>query len=1027
MRLRLVVTLLTAAGMFWATPSWAQVTTATFYGIVTDSSGAVLSNVAVTLTHEGSWTVITKVTDETGEFVFNFLPVGFYTLKIELQGFKTFESSRIELRAAQNIRQSFTLEVGKVTETVKVTGEGPLVNTVAPEQTQSFSSLEVKELPLARRNFTNILRIGTGITNAGDGGVRLNGLGRSGTKISVDGTEASGNPEAPGTSMYQGFNYIDLVSIEAIQEVQTIKGVIQAEYGQSLSGNVNLITRSGTNEYHGSLFENYQGSVLNARNQFLTSPLLRPKVPRLVFNQFGGSFGGPIRKDRIFIFGAYEGYREVAVRLVGPANVPTKRLRDELIAAVPDYKLALDTLPLPNQAHDPALATGRFIGLGLSRARDNHAVVKGDLHLWQNSNLVLTYTRGRPYRLTPAVSPVNSRSWSGVQERGTVSYVTGGANWTSETRFGYNLNDIYRVDAFWAVVDPKKPETLFGGRRVPNINGLGFSTAESEIAQYGAGTGIWTLEEKFAHTVGRHSLKFGGIYSSRGGGRSNIENPRFRYDTEADMKANIPSSIQVTFGVNPYTSHSWELGFFAQDDWRITPKLVLNFGLRYDYFSKFVAKPSTDAPAALFNLDGLLDPQKFIFGPFRDPLDPFESDPRNFGPRFGFAFNPDGKGKNVIRGGLSVMFSPLVWGTFNNAVANSKTVPFRSNLSKTEAANFGLRFPAYNEDVQPLIERAGKTQIADIFDPNIHAPYSMNVYLGVQRALTSSLMLESAFVGNRGVSFMLYRVYNQVDVVTGLRPNPNMGQGNYLDNSQNTVYYSWQTSLRKRYSTSLSLGAHYTWGKALSYSGGDIGADFIGDSTRSIQGFLNVKSDRGPSTGDITHYFATDWVYDLPKFASLGNPAARHILGGWQMSGVFRTHTGQPIQVTQPSQRSASRPDLIDFKNAINQNYRNDLRYLNKTAFATVDEPAASRATIRPGSYGNNALRGPGLWNIDFSIAKNFTITESKRFQFRADMFNVMNHTNYSGINTNFESQAFGLITGTAGARGIQLNARFSF
>jgi len=828
--------------------------------------------------------------------------------------------------------------------------------------------------------------------------------------------------------MYQGFNYIDLLSIEAIQEVQTIKGVIQAEYGQSLSGNVNLITRSGTNEYHGSLFENYQGSVLNARNQFLTSPPpTRPKTPRLVFNQFGGSLGGPIRKDRIFIFGAYEGYREVAVRLVS-GDVPTQRLRDELIAAVPDYKLALDTLPLPNQAApNPLVPTARFIGLGLSRATDNHAVVKGDLRLRQNSNLALTYTRGRPFRINPALSPVNSRIWNGTQERGTVSYVMGGASWTSETRFGYNMNDIARVDAFWDVIDPKKPETLFGGRRVPNINGLGFSTAESEIAQYGAGTGIWTLEEKFAHTVGRHSLKFGGIYSSRGGGRSNIENPRFGYASEADMKANIPSGVQATFGVNPYTSHSWELGFFAQDDWRITPKLVLNFGLRYDYFSKFVAKPSTEAPAALFNLDGLLDPQRFIFGPFRDPLNPFESDPRNFGPRFGFAYNPDGKGKSVIRGGLSVMFSPLAWGTFNNAVANSKTLPFRSNFSKQEALDNGLRFPAYNEDMQPLIERAGKTQIADIFDPKIHAPYSMNVYLGVQRELTSSLMLETAFVGNRGVGFILYRVYNQVDPVTGLRPNPNMGQGNYLDNSQNTVYYSWQTSLRKRYSTNLSLGAHYTWGKALSYSGGDIGADFIGDSTRSIQGFLDLKSDRGPSTGDITHYFATDWVYDLPKFASLGNPAARHILGGWQLSSVFRTHTGQPIQVTQPSQRSASRPDLIGFKNAINQNYRTDLQYLNKTAFATVPEPAASRATIRPGSYGNNALRGPGLWNLDFSIAKNFAITESKRFQFRADMFNVMNHTNYSGINTNSEAQAFGLITGTAGARGIQLNARFSF
>jgi len=1025
---RLAAVLLAAVFLLGSAPlAQAQATTATFYGIVTDSAGAALSNANVTLIHEGTGAVGAKLTDAAGEFAFNFLPVGLYTLKIELQGFKTFVSNGLELRAAQNIRQAYTLEVGKLTETVKVTSEAPLVNTVAPEQTQSFSGLEVKELPLARRNFTNILRIGAGITTAGEGGVRLNGLGRSGTRVSVDGTEASGSPEGPATSMYQGFNYIDLLSIEAIQEVQTIKGVIQAEYGQSLGGNVNLITRSGTNEYHGSLFENYQGSVLNARNQFLTGPVgAKVSTPRLVFNQFGGAFGGPIRKDRLFIFGTYEGYREVASRVV-QGNVPTARLRNALIAAVPDYKLALDTLPPPNQAHDPQGATGRFIGVGLSRATDNHGVVKGDLRLWQNSNLAVTYTRGRPFRLNPALSEVNPRIWHGYQERGTVSFVTGRASWTSETRFGYNLNDIDRIDAFFEVGDPKKREVFFGGRRVPQINGLGFSTADTEIAEYGAGTGVWTLEEKFAGAVGQHSLKFGGIYSSRGGGRSNIENARVRYETEADMLANIPSRVQTTFGVNPYTSHSWEFGLFAQDDWRITPKLVLNFGLRYDYFSKFVAKPSTDAPAALFNLNGLLDAQRFIFGPFRDPLDPFDPDPRNFGPRFGFAYNPDGKGKSVLRGGLSVMFSPLAWGTFNNAVANSKTLPFRSIFSKQEAQTLGLRFPVYNEDVQPLVERGGKIQIADIFDPGIHAPYSMNVYLGVQRSLTASLMLETAFVGNRGVAFLMYRTFNQVDPLTGLRPNPDLGQGNYLDNSQNTVYYSWQTSLRKRYSASLTFGAHYTWGKALSYTGGDIGATFTGDSQSSIQDFLNVKANRGPSTGDTTHYFAADWVYDLPRFANLGPSIVRHILGGWQASGVFRAHTGQPFVVTLPSSRNASRPDLIDFKNAINPSYRSDLRYLNKAAFASIPKAAASGATVRAGSYGNNALRGPGLWNLDFSVAKNFAITEQKRFQLRADIFNVLNHTNYTGLSTNFEAANFGIINGTAGARGIQLNARFSF
>ncbi|MDQ3257585.1 MAG: carboxypeptidase-like regulatory domain-containing protein, partial [Acidobacteriota bacterium] len=228
------VLLMAALMCVMAAPIGAQVTTATVYGIATDQSDAAIPGAAVTLTHEDTGAVTTKQTDEAGEFAFNFLPIGFYTLRIEAPGFKMLESSRMELRAAQNVRQSFKLEVGSVSEKVTVTGETGLINTVAPEQTESFSRVQVSELPLARRNFSNILRIGTGVTTASEGGVRLNGLGRSGTKIAVDGTEASGNPEAPGTSMYQGFNYIDLMSIEAIQEVQTVKGVIQAEHGHSL-------------------------------------------------------------------------------------------------------------------------------------------------------------------------------------------------------------------------------------------------------------------------------------------------------------------------------------------------------------------------------------------------------------------------------------------------------------------------------------------------------------------------------------------------------------------------------------------------------------------------------------------------------------------------------------------------------------------------------------------------------------------------------------------------------------------------
>jgi len=997
----------------------AQVTTATFYGIVADGSGAALPGATVTLRHEGTGATTTKATDGTGEFVFSFVPVGLYTLRIELGGFKTYESRDLELGAAQNVRRTFTLDLGRLEETLTVTGESPLVNTVAPEQRESYSRVQVTELPLGRRNFSNILRIGTGVTPAGEGGFRLNGIGRNGTKVTVDGTDASGNPEGRSTSMYQGFQYVDLVSIEAIQEVQTIKGVIQAEYGHALSGNVNVITKSGTNVWHGSAFENHQNESLNARNPFLTSK------PDLEFNQFGGSLGGPIRRDRLFVFSTYEGYRETAAARV-QGEVPTEQLRARLLAAQPSYKLALDSLPLPNQAHSPTANTGQYQDVHPSTAHDNHAVLKLDVKLFGTSNLGVTYTRGRPFRQTPRVSPVNPRTFQGMQERVTGSFTMGGTSWTTETRFGYNFNDIDRIDRFWDFVDPNKAESFFGGRRLPTITALGFSTADSEIAEYGRGGTVWSIEQKYARTLGHHTFKVGGLYSARGGGRSNIENARIRYENLDDMLANIPSRIQVTFGVNAYTSRSHEIGLFAQDDWRVTSRLVLNLGLRYDYFSNFVAEPASEFPAGLFNLDGLRDPANFIFGPFRDPKNPFEPDPINIGPRVGFAWTMDESSRTVVRGGASVMYSPLIWATFNNAVANGPTQPFRVLYTKVEAAAAGLRFPVYNEDVLPLVQGSTQTQVSDIFDPKIHAPYSINTYLGVQRSLGPALMIETAYVGTQGLDFPQYRTFNPVDRVTGRRPNPNLGEGNYIDNSQTTTYHSWQTSVRKRYANNLSFGAHYTWGKALSYTGGDIGATFLGDSSNSTQDFHDWRANKGPSTGDITHLFVGDWVYGLPMLG--GRPAVvRHALGGWQVAGVLRAQTGTPFNVSEPSSRSASRPDLVDFDGAIFDDFRSTLQYLNPAAFVVVPKSTVSGATLRAGTYGNNALRGPGLFSVDLSLAKNVDLPQQLKLQIRADMFNALNHVNYTSIVTNIESRTFGRITGAAAARVIQLNARLSF
>ncbi|MGH8245279.1 MAG: TonB-dependent receptor domain-containing protein, partial [Gammaproteobacteria bacterium] len=334
--------------------------------------------------------------------------------------------------------------------------------------------------------------------------------------------------------------------------------------------------------------------------------------------------------------------------------------------------------------------------------------------------------------------------------------------------------------------------------------------------------------------AGRHSLKWGGIWSRRGSGRFNVENAIVRYSTEADLLANIPNTVTTSFGTPPFIGRDYQIGLFAQDDWRVSRRLVVNLGLRYDYFSNYVAygkdQNNPFLSAGLFNPDGILD-SRFRIGPVRPIDNPIEPDRLNLGPRIGFAYNPDREGRTVVRGGYSVMFSqvPIAW--FLLSVGRSEVIPFRTVFSRAEVAQLGLKFPTYNEDVFPILQRLGQVRIESTFDPHLQNPYAHNFYLGVQRTLTSSMMFETALVSTRGVKFTMRRDANLPDRITGERPNPAVGGFRYLDNSQQTFHYSSQSSLRKQFTRGLLFAIHYTFGKTLAYSGGDNATDAEGEAT----------------------------------------------------------------------------------------------------------------------------------------------------------------------------------------------------
>lgn len=1001
---------------------WAQVTTATFSGTVTDPSGAAIPDALVTMTQNETGAVITKNTGSDGEFLFDFLRVGTYTIGVEATGFKRYAATGIDLSAGMRVRQAYPLEVGDVTETVLVETSAPLVNTVSAEQSNSFDNETVKELPLARRNFSGLLRVDSGVTQSTSGsanGIRLNGQGKNGTAYSVDGTEASGNPEGRNAGSFGMVNFVDLLSIESIEEVHVVKGILPAEYGGALGGQVDIVTRSGTNEIHGSLFENFQKEKLNARDPFLAA-----KVP-YTYNQFGGSIGGPIKKNKIFLFGAFEGYRQNQ-QLRTERIVPTQSTRDLVLGAQPVYADTFALVPLPNLPHGANATTGLNQQLSTATRQDNHIDVKGDIRLTNNSNLALTYTRGRPWGRTPSGYIGNDNLQYTDTDRGTVSYVVGGSIWTSETRFGYNRNDAHTFDEAYQI--PLGPEEFRFGNRLGRITtNLGWNTQNSMQDLIVTGPAA-SLGEKLSLHLGNHSLKFGGVYTYHSNERNNPEANAWGYNGLSDLLNNIPTTVNASFGNGDNTAKLWELGFFVQDDWHVSSKLTLNLGLRYDYNAHMTAEEYNNSGAGLFNPDGLLNPITMAVGPFRPQDNAYESDGVNFGPRFGFAYNVDG-GKTVIRGGTGIIFSPQIIGNVINLVG-TQYIPKRIIFTKAEAASLGMKYPMGADILRGFAEQQaqsqGFTNIFALIDPSLESPYTHHFTLGLQRQLTNDLVLESSFVGVRGTKFSMWRPLNEPNRQTGIRPNPLLRATFYLDNSATSQYLSWQTSLRKRYSRNLSGSAHYTWGKTLAYNGGDIGTWYQGDNAARVQDFNNISAERAPGTGDINHTFVSQAVYDFPGLTN-ANGVVRHVLGGWQLGGIFEARTGEPMQITQSAGLQVARPDYIG-GNATNSNWRETLQYLNPAAFARVPVSSANLA-VRPGNLGWGAVRAPGFVNVDFSLTKNIPIRESISLQVRAETFNAFNHFNprASAIQSSINNNIFGQIRGSETPRIIQLNARLTF
>jgi outer membrane receptor protein involved in Fe transport len=992
--------------------SSAQVTTGVIAGVVVDPVDSRVPAAQVRLLNEGTGKQREVAAQSLGQFRFEFLELGVYTLEVQATGFKTERRTGIRLdRSGQFIDASMQLAVGDQVETVAVAAEYPLLNLGSAEQRESQRGDFLLELPVNRRDLTNIIDLGTGIQSAGGGRFVMNGLGAASFPITQDGTDATADYVEPSTNFSGGFNTINLISMEAIEEVQVSKGVLGAENGRMLSGNLNVVTKSGTNEFHGSGFYLKQDEALNARDPFLS------RKGDFKYDQFGGSIGGPIIKNRVFFFTAAEWVRsDIAAAVSG--TVPTQTLKDMVPGSLPTLKYVLDQFPTPTESVAPGALVGLYTAAGDQSVDDVNFNVKADAWLTQNMKLTGNYNFSNPQVLQPSIVAVNSRTFTGKGYRVNANLSLFSSRWNSETRFGFNRPDQERADAYFEAQDGD--EDFVGGRRFPGIRALGFELA-GELRQIGDAP-QWSFDQKVAASLGDHSLKFVGMLFRQQYGRVNLENPRFDFGNVDDLLANQPSSVRFTFGTPKFRSTVQQFGLYLQDDWKANDRLTLNIGLRYDYFGAPSAEGEDGGPPHHFNPDGF-DPG-FVPRPFRPVDKPYEPSALNLAPRFGFAYRPGQKW--VVRGGYGIMFAPLVGSiSRSNIVMVAPDFPFRVQYSKAQAQEFGVGFDKiqFNEQALDLVSGVQGTTAFNIINPNIKAPYSQNISLLIERELLPSLMLETGFVGTRGSRFIVSQLYNEPDRITGQLPNPNAGTARYVHNADSTSYYSWQTAVRKRFADRYGFNVYYTWGKALSYGKGDVGSGELDNG--QLQGFNELGNNRGPSDLDIKHDFKWDAVYEVPSFRDRA-PVMRWLLGGWQVSTIFKYRSGLPFTVIQGGSAVGTRPDYVLGTEPI-IGVTPGLVYLNRDAFSRVPMSPTSSSAIRPGTLGRNSLRGPTFWNTDLSLARNFRFAETMNLQVRADFLNAFNHRTYNNPVVDFNNGNFGRITSGGRPRGIQLYTRFTF
>jgi len=1007
--------------------AYGQLTTATVTGTVTDATGAAIPGAALSLENIARGAVRTALSDASGRFSFDFVQVGSYRLTVSQKGFETGTRSGIDLVSGSVLDLPIQLSVQQQTTSVEVSANVAALDTTEAQQVATLNDAEVHDLPVAHLDWSNLLADTAGTIKPAvtlslnstlpfGSGETVNGLPSAGYNFTVDGTNAGNNVNFPGYNPYQGVALINAVNNDAIQELSVAKGTPPAIVGNAMAASLNIITKSGTNAFHGGLHEVNEVAVYDARNQFLVSR------PNTVFNDWGGALGGHIIKNKLFFFGSYE---QASLSTAKPINgtVPTPYLRSIAPAVYAPLFALFPTVAQP--ANNPTATNANFFGAGTNTQRDHNAVVRGDYYIDSNNIVAVRFVSSHPFAFSPALIQANPRTYEDAGDQTSVAYTHTSATLTEDTRVAYNLINMYRLDKLLA--DPN-----FG-----NFNFGWSSSGSKEEWDWGSFT---TIQEAVSYVHGRQSIQFGGIVERSIAYQIQYAPTTISYSNLNQFLADTPNTVQIQLHGDPtlrtlpdgspaFKNTRFQYGGYIQDDVRVTTNLTLNLGMRYDYFT---------VPVEVKNraYNRYLDPLNPQFGPGFGPVinKYFNPDYSGYQPRIGLAYNISGKGKTVLRAGFAKMaMAPTFYSTVKEVYMLGPTVPFAYSLNTAQTAASKLAYPFnannYLTELTTL-QTSGVVStlipVQDAEDLHYPNPYSLQWMFGIQQALPWRMTLEADYNGNKGFNEAVSETVNQPDRVTGIAPAPNIGKQGLLGPYGMSKYASLQVTLRKALSNGLSFSSAFTYARDSAVGSADL---LLQGAPQDI---YNRNADWGPAVNDINLRSVTTAMYELPitKWTGRSGRLSNLLLGGWAVSGVFTAQSGLPANVTNLlSGNTTDRPNACGcgvptYLGAYQP--AGPHQYLNPAAFITIPIQKASGEQIVGGNLSFNAVRVPGLVNFDASLSKAFSITERFRMRVRADTFNTFNHTNLFGLVSTLGSGNFGQLT-QATARTMQLTARLTF